>query len=124
MAYSIFQGIRTGLALCLLLAHAAAQSSSDVPSRTAPEPLDMKLSPECRVPIAKLDPHAPLRRVASAHEDKKPIKVLALGPPMSGGSGWTSGRYVSRLEAKLKKVLPGSDLAVVQRSLPGDLTST
>jgi lysophospholipase L1-like esterase len=59
--------------------------------------------------------------VRAALEQKRPIKVLALGASMTGSYGQGSGTYSARLEEELEKVLSGVDVLLEQRSLPGEL---
>src|SRR3954469_2605836 len=58
-------------------------------------------------------------------EQKRRLKVLALGPPSASAMGQGSGLapYPVRLEHELEKVLPGVDVTVQGRSLPGDITA-
>jgi acyl-CoA thioesterase I len=121
MALSVGRSVLTGLALLLVVSSTAAQ----VPTELAPAPpadtLDTSLSPQCRVPGSKLYFLAPLVAVRAALEEKRPIKVLALGPSMTGSYGQGSGTYSGRLEEELEKVLSGIDVVMEQRSLPGEL---
>ena len=102
---------------------AAAQAPVQGPAAV---PLDMALSPECRVPGARLYTLAPLEAVRAIRDEKRPLRVLALGSAgaTSGfGSGTASANYSVRLEGELKKVLPSIEVVVEQRGLPGDLTA-
>src|SRR5205085_6157278 len=58
-------------------------------------------------------------------DEKRPIKVLALGPPSLSGLGQGGGLapYPVRLEHELEKALPGVDVTVEGRSLPGEITA-
>jgi acyl-CoA thioesterase I len=91
----------------------------------SPQSLDANLSPECRVPALKLYDLAPLPRVRAALKQKRPVKVLALGPPSPSARGGGTGLapYPVRLEHELEKVLPGVDVTVQGRTLPGDITA-
>ena len=100
---------------------AAQPSQADLP-----DALDMALSPECRVPGARLYTLAPLKAVRALVDEKRPLKVLALGSSgatSGSGSGTASASYSVRLEGELEKVLPSVDVAVEQRGLPGDITA-
>jgi acyl-CoA thioesterase I len=103
---------------------------SRVPIIPSPEPplqetLDTSLSLECRVPGSKLYTLAPLSTVRAALDEKRPIKVLALGPSGTAGlgSGSASATYPARLEGELEKLLPGVDVLIEHRSLPGEITA-
>ncbi len=86
----------------------------------------MALSPECRVPGARLSAIAPLKEIRALVEEKRPLTVLALGSgaAMTGyGSGSASTSYSVRLEEELRKVLPDISVTVEQRELVGDITA-
>jgi hypothetical protein len=61
----------------------------------------------------------------AALDDKRGLKVLALGQPSAsevvGGTGLAP--YPVRLEKELEKALPGIDVNVEGRSLPGEITT-
>jgi lysophospholipase L1-like esterase len=101
------------LSLFLLAASTGAQSQLDHVQPEPPDALDINLSPECQVPVSKLYTLAPLAAVRAVVEEKRPIKVLALGP--------SAATYPARLEEELEKVLSGIDVHMEQRSLPGDI---
>jgi acyl-CoA thioesterase I len=113
VARSFGTPVCTGLALFLLAASTAAQSPLDHAQPQPPDALDINLSPECQVPASKLYTLAPLAAVRAVFEEKRPIKVLALGP--------SAATYPARLEEELEKVLSGIDVDMEQRSLPGDI---
>src|SRR5215218_2887344 len=101
MALWFTSPVVAGLALLSLASSAGAQTPA--PSeQTLPsgEALDTSLSPECRVPGSKLYALAPLSAVRAALDEKRPIKVLALGPTGTGSFtlGSASATYPLRLE--------------------------
>ena len=100
----------------------AAQVPTGAAQAPSPEALDTSLSAECRVPASKLYTLAPLIAVRAALEEKRPLKVLALGPSATGGFGQKSGTYPARLEEELEKILSGIDVLMEQRGLPGEIT--
>ena len=117
-----FKGL---LSLALAFPAAAQVPPSVAPELAPPEGLDTNLSPECRVPDSKLYTLAPLIAVRAALDEKRPIKVLALGPAGTGrfASGSASATYPLRLESELEKLLPGIDVVMEHRSLPGEITA-
>src|SRR5215211_6886712 len=126
MALSRAQVISVGVSLFLLAVPATGQTAGAPPEQDQPpQSHDASLSPECRVPASELYDLAPLQRVRAALEQKRPLKVLALGPPSASGMGQGSGLapYPIRLEHELEKVLPGVDVTVQGRSLRGDITA-
>jgi acyl-CoA thioesterase-1 len=102
----------------------AIGQSKDAPLQNAVQSHD-PLSLECRVPAALLYSLAPLRRVRAAVEQKHRLNVLALGPTSSSAHGQGTGlaAYPVRLEHELEKVLPGVDVVVEARSLPGEIAA-
>src|SRR5947209_5438502 len=74
-----------------LLARPAMGQSGVAPRLEPPQGSEAALSPECRVPASELYALAPLPRIRSAVEEKRPIKVLALGPPSLSGVGQGGG---------------------------------
>jgi acyl-CoA thioesterase-1 len=108
-----------------LLAIPAHAQSGDAPPQPIPQNAEANLSPECRVPAPELYALAPLRGVRSATEQKHTLKVLALGPTSASAVAQGTGLapFPVRLEHQLEKVLPGVDVTVEARSLPGEITA-
>ncbi len=125
MALSPPRVVPLGLGLLLALS-AIRQTTGAAPEQAqGPQSLAANLSPECRVPASQLYDLAPLQWVKAALEQNRPLKVLALGPASASGvsQGGTLAPYPVRLERELEKVLPGVDVTVLGRSLPGDVTA-
>ena len=126
MALSVSQRCRLAAALSPLLIGAtwpAAAQQPSIQAQAGPSDtaaLDTSLSPECRVPGSLLYTLAPLKAVRAALDERRPVKVLALGS-MGAGSG--SATYPVRLEGDLERLLgAGVDVEVEQRGLPGETT--
>src|SRR5437764_1360748 len=114
------------VSLFALAFQALGQSAAVAPTKQVqPSQAVESLSPECRVPAWELYALAPLPRIRSALDEKRPIKVLALGPASLSGVGQGGGLppYPVRLEHELERVLPGVDVTVEGRSLPGEITA-
>src|SRR5207253_96939 len=122
MPLPLAQALTAAVSLILAL---PALAQSLAPTQRVPDTADTTVSPDCRVPASELYALAPLPRIRSALDEKRPIKVLALGPPsLSGvGQGGSLAPYPVRLEHELEKVLPGVDVTVEGRSLPGEITA-
>lgn len=126
MALSFAAALFAGVAL---LASSFPVIGQEVPTLStredASELPDTSLSHDCRVPGSKLYTLAQLKAVRAALDEKRPLKVLALGPSGTGGVGSGSGSatYPSRLEEELQKRLSGVDVIVEHRILPGDITA-
>ena len=116
-------------AVVALLASSFPVIGQEVPTlstrENASELPDTSLSHDCRVPGSKLYALAQLKAVRAALDEKRPLKVLALGPSGTSGVGSGSGSatYPSRLEEELQKRFSGIDVVVEHRSLPGDITA-
>jgi acyl-CoA thioesterase I len=113
--------ISVGVCLLALSATGRARDAPLLKVQQSPDPL----SSQCRVPGDLLYRLAPLRRVRSAIEQKHALRVLALGPTSASvvGQGTGLAPFSVRLEHELEKVLPGVDVTVEARSLPGELTA-
>jgi acyl-CoA thioesterase-1 len=107
-----------------LLGVPAVGQQSDPPSKESQQSTDV-LSLECRVPPSVLYSLAPLQQVRSAVEQRHRLKVLVLGPTSASafGQGTALAPFPVRLEHELEKVLPGADVIVEARSLPGEITA-
>ncbi|GJD96573.1 hypothetical protein OCOJLMKI_3796 [Methylobacterium iners] len=82
---------------------------------------DPSLSPECRVPGSKLYTLNKLKAVKTALKEKRPVRVLAIGPT-SAGTG-ASATYPVKLETALERSLPEVDIEVDSRGLQGEIAS-
>jgi acyl-CoA thioesterase I len=107
-----------------LLGVSAVGQQFDPPAKEVQHSPDA-LSPDCRVPPSVLYSLAPLQQVRSAVERRHRLKVLALGPTSASALGQGTGLapFPVRLEHELEKVLPGVDVIVDARSLPGEITA-
>jgi lysophospholipase L1-like esterase len=120
---------RPPFAVIALLVLSCPVTGQEVPKlstgENASELPDTSLSSDCRVPGSKLYTLAQLKAVRAALDEKRPLKVLALGPSGTGGvgSGSASATYPSRLEEELEQRFSGIDVAVEHRNLPGDITA-
>src|SRR5215211_3700116 len=116
MALSLARSVLTGSGI-LAMAFSTAEVPAQEPQASPVDAIDMSLSPECRVPGSKLYTLAPLVAVRAALEEKRPVKVLALGPSSAGGFGLgsSSGFYPLRLEGEMEKFLSGVDVEMEQR---------
>src|SRR5215217_3881767 len=121
MAYSITHVLAAGVSLFLAASPAWAQSGEKVPADLhSAGPADPGLSAECFVPDGKLFALAPLETVKAALDEKRPVKVLALGSPAMSALGTGSGSYPSWLEHELERLLPGSDFILEHRATSGE----
>jgi hypothetical protein len=116
---------KTIIAAALTVTSVASVGAQTPPNR-AVEASDAVLSPECRVPGGRLYTLAPLKAVRAVLEEKRALKVLALGSAGATtglGSSTPAATYSVRLEGELQKVLPSIAVVVEQRELPGEITA-
>ena len=126
MAFSVSKAIVAVLVILLGTNSAAAQSGSVLPRPEPPdEGLDTAVHEDCRAPKSLIFAVGDLPKVATALAEKRPIRVLALGPFPSGGFGSGPGTvsYPERLETELQKVLPDVPVEVEARRLSGETTT-
>ena len=83
------------------------------------------LSPQCVVPAADIASAVELKNFASALEKPGFVRILAIGSSSTAGTGSSNSTktYPSQLERILKRALPGAEVAVVNRGLPGEVAS-
>jgi lysophospholipase L1-like esterase len=91
------------------------------PPAAGDDALDATLSPECRVPGSKLYTLNKLKAVKDALTEKRPVRVLAIGPT-SAGLG-ASATYPVKLETALERSLPDVDVEVESRGMQGEIAS-
>ena len=117
-------GSATALSVCLLLPISAAAQPQNAVLLKVQQTADL-VSPQCRIPGDLLYKFAPLQHVRSAVEQKHRLTVLALGPTSASAVGLGTGLapFPVRLEHELEKALPGVDVIVEPRSLPGEITA-
>ena len=121
MALSTSQILAAGVSLILAASPAGAQSGEKVPADLhRAGPANPGLSAECLVPDEELFALAPLETVKTALDEKRPVKVLALGSPAMSALGTGSGSYPSWLEHELERLLPGSDFVLEHRATSGE----
>jgi len=122
MALSTSQVLVAGVSLIFATSAAWAQQpgeqlSADMPSVGR---ADSSLSAECFVPDGQLFTLAPLEKVKAALDEKRPVRVLALGSPAMSALGTGSASYPAWLEHELERLLPGSDFVMQHRATSGE----
>ena len=124
MALPIPQAVSAALMCLVWAAPLVAQLAPIGPGMPDPGS-DATVSAECRAPAPRLYTHGVLPNVATALEQRRPIRVLALGPFPAGGLGGSPGapRYTTRLQTELERVLRGAPVEVEGRRLPGETTA-
>jgi acyl-CoA thioesterase I len=113
------------IALCSLgciglsaLAPLPAEGQQEQQAQQAPA-----LSAGCEAPSADIAAPTPLPRVAAALEEKRPVRVLALGSAAASGSTTSVNSYPSKVEAILEKAFKGLDVVMVNRGVSGEVAA-
>ena len=78
------------------------------------------------MPAAAIASAVELKNFASALEQHGPVHILAIGSSSTAGTG-SSGvtkTYPSQLEGILKRALPGANIVVINRGLPGEVAAS
>jgi acyl-CoA thioesterase-1 len=93
----------------------AAQPAGEAPPAPA-------LSRTCEVPAADLGRPEPLPRVSAALQQRRPIRVLAIGSSSTVGVGASSPdhNYPAQFESILEHAFQGLDVVVVNRGVSGE----
>ena len=121
MALSTSQVLVTGVSLILAASPAWAHQASSSQLTCGVRNRPTGLSAECLVPDAQLFTLAPLEKVKAALDEKRPVKVLALGSPAMSALGTGSASYPAWLEHELERLLPGSDFVMEHRATSGEM---
>jgi acyl-CoA thioesterase-1 len=103
------------------LVAAAQNSKADEPPVNPPA-----LSALCQAPTADISTPGALPRLTAALENKKIVRVLAIGSSSTVGVGATSRRhgYPAQLEQILEKVFAGVSIEIINRGVSGEVAST
>ena len=91
------------------------------PLTAGPPPLSL----QCVVPAADIASAVELRNFAAALEKKGPVRILAIGSSSTAGTGSSGSTktYPSQLEGILKRALPGAEVVVINRGIPGEVAA-
>lgn len=102
--------ILTALALLGAAAAGYAQTSIDPP-------------PGCKSASEALTTETPLPYVTAALQQRKTLRILALGASPAAGRGIGRGGYTSMIEKLLEGALKGVDVVMINRGVSGELAA-
>jgi acyl-CoA thioesterase I len=105
-------GVILGILTCT---YAWAQAPSSAP--VVPSPY----SPECQAGGLAIAGESPLPNVAAALEQRKTIKILAIGA--TAAKRRARGSYTDQIERQLEQSLKGIDVVMVNRGVSGELAA-
>ena len=77
------------------------------------------------MPAADIASAVELKNFATVLEKQGPVRILAIGSSSTAGTGSSSSTktYPSQLEGVLKRALPGAEVVVINRGLPGEVAA-
>jgi acyl-CoA thioesterase I len=124
------QGIGKGIAGVLIagmlgagaLAEEAAQpapSAEPSPPAAQGSPMLAPYSPECQGGTTEIVTQSPLPHVTAALQNRKTIRILAIGAT----GGRRQGGYTAQIERLLKQAIKGIDVVIVNRGVSGELAA-
>jgi lysophospholipase L1-like esterase len=108
---------RFGLALALLTGAGAAWAQGAAAPPVVPSPY----SQECQAGGLAITGESPLPNVAAALEQRKAIRILAIGA--SAGRRRARGTYTEQIERVLEQALKGIDVVMINRGVSGELAA-
>src|ERR671935_1418436 len=108
-------------AALIAVAPALAQPPRPVAAIAAPASPDTATPAACAVAIEQVRFDHPLPRIARRLAAGKPLKIVALGSSSTFGAGasTSAASYPSRLAEELARLVPGSDIKVINRGVNG-----
>ncbi len=112
------RGARAALGVGLGLLLISPTCAEDAPAQTAPP-----LSAACDVPAIDIAAPATLPNLAAALQQRKTVRILAIGSSSTSGVGASSSgmSYPSQLETILEHALKGVNIEIVNRGVPGEV---
>lgn len=119
--------MRAALAALLLLLAApplAAQPSAPTPPQ--PEVRTDNVPAACTLPDEMRELRHALPRMTRLLAERAPVRILAIGSSSTAGVGASAPTraYPPRLEAALKRLLPGADITVRNDGIGGEVAAT
>jgi acyl-CoA thioesterase I len=111
-----------GLLLSAWIA-AAPALGQERPAAAAPPAMPAPFSRDCQVPNDAVIGQSALSNVAAALQNRKTVKILAIGA--SATSGWRGrrGGYTEQIEQILEHAVRGIDVVMVNRGVSGELAA-
>jgi lysophospholipase L1-like esterase len=111
-----------GLILSALLSGVPAVGQ-DRPAAAGPPAMPAPFSRDCQVANGEVIRESPLPNVAAALQDRKSIKILAIGASATAGGRGRRGGYTEQVEDILKKAIQGIKVVTVNRGVSGELAA-
>ena len=111
--------MRTIATLCALLVSTSAWGGSDLVPTSPPVPF----SQDCQVGNAAVTSASPLPNVVAALQQRKQIKILAIGTSSSVRRGAKLGGHTEETRQILQDAIKGFDIQMIDRGVGGELSA-
>ena len=105
-----------GLLTASLIVGAAFAEGTPSPPAATPVP---PFSPECQSGSTEIVTESPLPNVAAALQNRRTIRILAIG----NSAGRRNGGFTRQIERILKQVVKGADVVIINRGVSGELAA-
>ena len=106
-----------GLLTASLIVGAAFGEGTPAPPAATPVPAPF--SPECQSGSTEIVTESPLPNVAAALQNRRTIRILAIG----NSAGRRNGGFTRQIERILKQVVKGADVVIINRGVSGELAA-
>jgi acyl-CoA thioesterase I len=117
------KNVGTTLAGVLIAAWAAAAALAQDPSPASPvapaTPAPVPFSPECHSGTTEIVTASPLPNVAAALQNRRTIRILAIG----SSAGRRDGGYTKQIERILRRAIRGANVVIINRGVSGELAA-
>lgn len=117
---------KVALVLSMLIAASSAWAQDDGAARTPAAPLQAMPAPfsqDCQVGSAPIIIESPLPNVSAALQERKQIRILAIGASSLGHRGTTPGSHTELTRKILQQAIKGLDIVMINRGVSGELSA-
>jgi lysophospholipase L1-like esterase len=108
--------------LSLLVSCAGALAQQNAPA-AQPPPMPAPFSQDCQFGAAEIAAASPLPHVAAALQQRKQIKILAIGASFPGRRRHTRGGHTEEVRQILQQAIKGLDVVMINRGVSGELSA-
>jgi hypothetical protein len=113
-------GLKAGV---LVLIVSLCSSIAHGQDAAAPSPMPAPFSRDCQVGNAPIVSELPLPNVANALQQRKAIKIVAIGAAATSGRRGRRGGYTEQIEQILENAIKGIDVVMINRGVSGELAA-
>jgi lysophospholipase L1-like esterase len=112
----------SSVVLSLLLSCAIAFGQDAAPPQQTP-PMPAPFSRDCQLGGNEITADSPLPHVAAALQQRKQIKILAIGASSSARRRHARGGYTEEIRQILQHAIQGLDVVMINRGVSGELSA-